>query len=184
MPPEDLHITVLEIAHSLPATSLPPLVRVLSPAIESLVACPTAHPSRLVRPLLSFDAAALALSFVPARDGNFTYHHLRREVFGLARAAGVEIESRYVVPSAHVTVGRFVTAEDHGTREKMEGWVEGLERINEWLVGRYWPREGGEEGGGGMEWVVEDELVLRMGRLWYGGGETLAGEGVVWEGLK
>jgi len=89
-----------------------------------------------------------------------------------------------VVPSAHITIGRFITAEDHDTKEKMERWVEGLEKINEWLVGSYWPREGsGEDGGGGLDWVVEEQLVLRTGRLWYGGGETLAGEGVVWKGI-
>ncbi len=36
----------------------------------------------------------------------YTYHHLRRDIFDIAREAGVDVGSRYVVPSAHITLGR------------------------------------------------------------------------------
>lgn len=178
MPPANMHTTALEITHSLPPTAIPPLLKVLSPAISSLVAHPTTHPSVLLKPLLSFDAAAVALSFVPADDRAFSYHHLRRSLFAAAKRTGIEIESRYVVPSAHITLGRFLSTEDHDDALKMGRWVEGLEEVNRWLVEKYWGKAGE-----GLEWKVEEELVLRTGRLWYGGGETVAGEGVVWKGV-
>ncbi|OBT96282.1 transport between ER and Golgi ATPase protein [Pseudogymnoascus verrucosus] len=176
MPPENMHITLLEITHSRPPSAIPPLIKALSPVIPTIISAPTKSPSRLIKPLVSFDAAAVALSFVPVADEKYSYHHLRRDLFALTAGTGVEVGSRYVVPSAHATLGRFIYAEDHDSTEKMERWVEGIEKINQWLEETYW-------GEGGLEWVVDQELVLREGRLWYGGGETVAGEGVEWKGV-
>lgn len=176
MPPENMHITLLEVMHSQPPSAIPPLIKGLNPVIPAIIKAPTKTPSRLVKPLVSFDAAALALSFVPIADEKFSYHHLRRDLFALASSTGVEIASRYVVPSAHATLARFIYGEDHDSKEKMEKWVEAIEKINEWLVETYW-------GDDGLEWVVDQELVLREGRLWYGGGQTVAGEGVEWKGV-
>ncbi|KFZ16755.1 hypothetical protein V502_04921 [Pseudogymnoascus sp. VKM F-4520 (FW-2644)] len=176
MPPENMHITLLEIMHSQPPSAIPPLISALSPVIPAIVKAPTKTPSRLIRPLVSFDAAAVALSFVPVADEKFSYHHLRRDLFALTSGTGIEVGSRYVVPSAHATLARFVYGEDHDSKEKMEKWIEAIEKINEWLVETYW-------GDNGLEWVVDQELVLRQGRLWYGGGETVAGEGVEWKGV-
>ncbi|KFY62457.1 hypothetical protein V496_04589 [Pseudogymnoascus sp. VKM F-4515 (FW-2607)] len=171
-----MHITLLEITHSRPPSAIPPFISALSPVIPTIIKAPTKTPSRLVKPLISFDAAAVALSFVPVADEKFSYHHLRRDLFALASGAGVEVGSRYVVPSAHATLGRFIYGDDHDSKEKMEKWVDAIEKINEWLVETYW-------GDNGLEWVVDQELVLREGRLWYGGGETVAGEGVEWKGV-
>ncbi len=44
------------------------------------------------------------------RDDGYTYHHLRRDIFGLVGGTGVDIASRYVVPSAHMTLGRMFSA--------------------------------------------------------------------------
>jgi len=88
------------------------------------------------------------------------------------------------VPSAHITVGRFLVQSDHNALEKMETWIRGVEKVNEWLEEEFWPRaEGGvregEEKGErireGGEWIVGEGkgLDLRKGKLWYGGGETV-----------
>jgi hypothetical protein len=149
------------------------------------------HRARLIKPMLSYDGAAIALSFLPAagenlppkpkketetslartqKDDIYTYHNLRRDLFNLAWETGVSIDSRYVVPSSHITIGRFLTQDDHDTKEKMERFVEKIEGINRWLEEEYWWKEGGEG-----EWIVGQEkgLDCRQGTLWYGGGETI-----------
>lgn len=84
-----------------------------------------------------------------------------------------------MVPSAHLTIARFVKAQDFD----VEAFVKVIEGVNEWLVGEFWPKGNGEESGikEGGEWVVGEErgLEVRKGMLWYGGGgETVVlGEG-------
>lgn len=141
--------------------------------------------------MLSYDGAALALSFLPAagegllpcstaaansrrkENDNFTYHHLRRDLYKIAKRTGVSIDSRYVVPSSHITVGRFLTQDDHVGAGKMEAWIENIESVNRWLEDEYWPKDGVEKWEG--EWIVGQErgLDCRIGTLWYGGGETV-----------
>ena len=179
--------------------------------------------------MLSYDSSAIALSFVPAagearppsrsgfppesddpdptetetrQDDAFTYHHLRRSLYELSTSGGVEVASRYTVPSAHLTIARFVSQEDistspqessddsgpgqldgHGAKavivdtKKVSKLVEEIEDINAWLVEEYWPREGqqGERIKEGGEWIVGEEkgLDCRKGTLWYGGGNTV-----------
>lgn len=144
------------------------------------------HRARLIKPALSYDGAALALSFLPAAgeklpsnsrtvaDDNFTYHHLRRDLFSIVKATGVSVDSRYVVPSSHITLARFLAQSDHDSPEKMERFLEEVERINRWLVEQFWPQEGVEWTGDG-EWIVGEEkgLDCREGKLWYGGGQTV-----------
>jgi hypothetical protein len=155
--------------------------------------------------MLSYDASALALSLLPAAGeahpstrsseaDDYTYHHLRRDIYSLCTNAGVTIGSRYTVPSAHLTIARFVTQDDILTKEaptaqadtakdggqggvdrgKVRNLVERIEEINAWLEREYWPR-GEEEIRAGGEWVVGEEkgLDCRRGTLWYGGGETV-----------
>lgn len=199
MPPTNLHMTALEVTHSLTAPEITPLINRLSPLIPAMTDYPSTstHRARLIKPLLSYDSAAVALSFLPAAsealpspsdpsrepaDDSFTYHHLRRDLYAMTLSNDITIESRYEVPSAHITIGRFVTQRDHESSDKMAGWVREIEAINEWLEREYWPQEGGKEGGGkgemikvGGEWIVGQErgLDLRKGTLWYGGGETV-----------
>jgi hypothetical protein len=206
MPIPNLHMTALEVTHSVTAPDIAQLLTRLHPLIQLMTDHPSTHPPRLIKPLLSYDSAALALSFLPAAgegiahhkrpdgrqrdDDAYTYHHLRRDLYAMTHSAGIEIESRYVVPSAHITIGRFLVQGDHDSVEKMEAWVREIEAVNEWLEGEFWPRpsggkgekgEKGELGGQGEwipeggEWVVGEGkgLDLRKGVLWYGGGETV-----------
>ncbi|KAF3939386.1 hypothetical protein ABW19_dt0208823 [Dactylella cylindrospora] len=223
MPPLNLHTTVLEITHSRTPEYIADLVDTMRPSLQTLVDYTYAHRAKLVKPMLSFDGSACAISFVPAappekldsetdaHDYNYTYHHLRRDLYDLSKASGVEIDSRYTVPSAHITIARFITTEDHVPPElavsedaaeeavksrtsvladssqadlsatipavkieksKMEKWVDTLDEINKWLAGYEGP---------GSEWIVGEEkgLDCRIGRLWYGGGETVVlGKGI------
>jgi vesicle-fusing ATPase len=116
-------------------------------------------------------------------DNGYSYHRLRRDLWDLCQSAGVAVGSRYVVPSTHLTVSRFVGQDPFGRGDERgeverEGWVGTVEEVNASLEGSYWPRDGGariEEGG---KWVVGEEkgLECRRERLWYGG------ETVRWEG--
>jgi len=160
--------------------------------------------------MLTYDASAIAISYLPAAGDKenvdkYTYHHLRRDVWeitsntsatntaGLAAretghstaGPGVKVESRYVVPSAHLTIARFVTAKDT-TRDRtedgevdlevMKKFVERIDEINEKLEQEYWPQ--GEQGDSIQDegqWIVGEEqgLDCRWGTLWYGEGETV-----------
>lgn len=175
MPQHCLHLTVLEIIHSTTQPHLDALVEYVRPHASAIVNHPRTHRARLVRPLLSFDAAALAVSFAPAagepsnppsstaHDDSYTYHHLRRDVYALAKGAGVGVTSRYVVPSAHITIARFVNAHDLTDATRMRAWIQRIDEINNQL--QAWDGE----------WVVGAErgVEFRAGRLWYGGGHAV-----------
>lgn len=182
-----LHMTALEVTHSLTAGEIETLVEQMQPHIEAIADYTLNHRARLVKPMVSYDAQALALSFLPASEepgqsGNdsYTYHHLRRDLFTQVSATGVKVASRYVIPSAHLTIGRFIKKADFEKSDgrvdhaKIENLVAKIEEINKWLEREYWPSEGVIKEGG--EWVVGEEtgLTCRKGTLWYGaGGETI-----------
>jgi hypothetical protein len=193
MPLPNLHLTTLEITHSLTQPEIDAIVSNLGkPAAETMTDYTYSHKARLIKPMISYDGAALALSFVPAagellppkgtrnaeersqEDDDFTYHHLRRDLFNIARKTGVSVDSRYVVPSSHITVGRFLTQDDHDTPEKIVTWIKKIEELNAWLEEEYWPKEGGKRREDG-QWIVGQErgLDFRKGTLWYGGGNTV-----------
>jgi len=185
MPLDCLHMTVLEITHSREESEIDNLVSIMKDRIPEITDFSFDHRARLVKPLLSYDAAAIALSFVPAigeaslqasNDAReaYTYHHLRRDVYELSKKTGIEIASRYTVPSSHLTIARFVSQKDIMKSDgvpgldpaKMSRLVEGLEEINVQLKLQW------EKGTG--DWIVGEEkgLDYRKGRLWYGGGQT------------
>lgn len=221
MPPLNLHLTALEITHSRAAHETAALVDAMRPLLATLTDLPAdlaartpGRRARLVKPVLTYDAAAVALSYLPAagegeggsrgRDGGadaYSYHHLRRELWDIASVTssrnsaasvasaraetdrlpsdsstststitskGVPIASRYTVPSAHMTIARFITPQ--GTEGRMPAFVAAVEAANAWLESNVWT-----DVGAGGEWVVGEErgLDCRVGTLWYGGGETV-----------
>lgn len=195
MPPHRMHLTALEVTHSRTPVEIASLVEQVRPAIPALTNYAFAHRSRLVKPMLSYDLAAVAVSFLPAAgepvtsppaadgsanhgvDDSYSYHHLRRDAFDLVRATGVDIASRYVVPSAHITLGRYLGQEDHATPEMREAWTRTIDEVNAWLAEEVWDMADGAFVG---EWIVGQEkgIDARSGRLWYGGGKTIMmGEG-------
>ena len=200
MPLDDLHITVMEVAHSKTEPEIDDQIHMLKDHCEVIADHTCLHRARLIKPLLSYDAAALALSFVPAagesppkgrpaEDDQYTYHHLRRDTYSSISEAGMEVGSRYVVPSAHLTIARFNSPNAFGgdpldkaaglDMKKRQHWVKEIELINQWLEAAYSPQEGRPIKPGG-QWLVGEEkgLDFRKGTLWYGGGSTIyLGEG-------
>lgn len=188
MPLDCLHMTTLEIAHSLQEPEIESLLTVLGHKVAEITDYTFSHRARLVKPLLSYDNQALALSFLPAssskypgdKSDEYTYHHLRRDIYELSKGTGVNIASRYTVPSAHLTIARFVTkqgSEEHRSDRSTEPldtvkWIQHLERINAWLQEEYWS-ENSVDGKGC--WVVGEEkgLDCRKGTVWYGGGTSV-----------
>ena len=190
MPLQNLHLTALELCHSRTPAETDLIVSALGSETYTTMANYTLnHRPRLIKPMLSYDTSAIALSFLPAsgealptgrtqKDDDYTYHHLRRDLFSLARKVGVSVDSRYVVPSSHITIARFLSQGDHDTPEKRARWIEKIEELNGWLEREFWPRE--ERGRDGGEWIVGmgKGLDFRGGSLWYGGGESICvGEG-------
>ncbi|KIY48132.1 hypothetical protein FISHEDRAFT_65860 [Fistulina hepatica ATCC 64428] len=173
MPRDKLHATILEIVHSSPDDVVAQVLEQVRPKLTEILALPQRGRVVLGRPMLCFDASALALTVVPieASSGDlYTYHHLRRDCWDLVNASGVHVASRYIVPSAHFTVARFVTTADFERdgggldTAKATAWVDLIGGINKDLSSF-----------SGI-WVVgEDEgLICRFGRVWYGDGESAA----------
>lgn len=203
MPLERLHLTVMEVAHSKTKDEIAALIEGLKAHCKDIADHTMTHRARLIKPLLSYDSAALALSFVPAagesvshgrtvEDDKYTYHHLRRDAHAALTEAGVQVGSRYVVPSAHLTIARFNSPNVFGgdlmdksaalDMKKRKHWINEIEMINKWLEAEFWPE--GEDGRikAGGEWIVGEEkgLDFRGGKLWYGEGETIySGEGFI-----
>ena len=195
MPLNNLHMTAMEVTHSKTAPEIEHLVNILQSSRQTIADYPASHRARLIKPMISYDSAALALSFVPASgealstgrtidDDKYTYHHFRRDLHSMITKGGVEVGSRYVVPSAHLTIARFNTPNVFGGDaldgtqtqdiEKRRHWVHEIDMINKWLEAEYWPSENGPIRPGG-EWIVGEEkgLDFRKGTLWYGDGESV-----------
>ena len=93
----------------------------------------------------------------------YSYHHFRQEIFDKVTAAGVQVTSRYYVPTAHVTIARFVAETCRGG-DGVQEWLERIDDINCWLAGLE------------VKWAVGDEAPIecRIGQVWYGDGERVS----------
>ncbi|RAL15074.1 60S ribosomal eL42 domain-containing protein [Aspergillus homomorphus CBS 101889] len=167
-PPNYLHMTALEVASCRTEPEIDGLVAQLkgSGIIPQLVNYTYYHRTRLFRPVISYDATAMALSFIPEaddgtenvrqqeyHDDEYTYHHLRRDVSAQVAAIGLPMKPRYIAPSAHVTIARFITREGFLTEapgsggegkfddNRVAALINKIEAINEKLRAEYWPRE-------------------------------------------
>ena len=193
MPLDCLHMTALEMTHSRTKGEIDEIIQTIESKISEITDYTFSHRARLVMPMLSYDNQAIALSFLPASDKSipgapangadaYTYHHLRRDLYDICSSTGGVVTSRYVVPSAHLTIARFITQQGYATDEagKMVDrtytvkWIQLLAELNRWLEEQYWPKSESSvklEG----EWIVGSEqgLECRKGTLWYGGGERV-----------
>lgn len=186
MPSDRLHMTAMEITSRRTESEIEDLVAFLQQyaPLQELVNYTLTHRARLVKPMVNYDSSAIALSFVPAAGENdrYTYHHLRSDIYDSITRSGCPITSRYTLPSAHVTLARFITQDGFllGDREELNPeqtslLVDTLDKINDRLRDKYWQSEPPQG-----EWVVGQEkgLELVKGRSWYGKGErVLIGEG-------
>ena len=67
MPINNLHLTALEITYSLTSPDIHSIINSLgSPTIEAMTDYLYFHRARLIKPMISYDGAAIALSFLPA----------------------------------------------------------------------------------------------------------------------
>ncbi|KAI0858109.1 RNA ligase/cyclic nucleotide phosphodiesterase [Xylaria cubensis] len=185
MPQHRMHITTLELAFSRTPDEIEQIKETLKPAIPTIASYTYRHRARLVKPMISYDLSAFALSFLPAagepvvspapaapdsaavlkQGDRYSYHHLRRDMWEQAKEAGITVDSRYVVPSAHITLGRYLTHEDHATPEQRKKWVDAIDNVNEWLEREVWGKADSKVIG---EWVVGQEkgIDVRVGTLW------------------
>lgn len=193
MPLDCLHMTALEMIHSRTKGEIEELVHAMESKISEITDYTFDHRARLVMPMLSYDDQAIALSFLPAcgqgipgapanEADAYTYHHLRSDLYDLCSSTGAVVTSRYIVPSAHLTVARFITQQGFSRDETGEivdptytaKWIQLLAELNAWLQEGYWPKLDYSIKPGG-EWIVGSEqgLECRKGTLWYGGGERV-----------
>jgi hypothetical protein len=166
----------------------------MAKGLPDMARCGAEHPICLIKPVVNLDPIAMALSFVPAAQNadadQYTYHHLRRDLFSIASGTGVTIGSRYFVPSAHVTIARFITqdgflkteesadaAQGQVDHARVSELVECVDGINRWLEAEYWPQKVGTVSAAG-QWIIggDSGLECRIGPAWYGGGRDLMAE--------
>ncbi|CAG8889648.1 unnamed protein product [Penicillium egyptiacum] len=201
VPPHHLHMTTLEIRSALTGPEIDEIASSLemSGLTAELASYTLTHRARLVKPIISYDTSAIALSFVPAageegrnvytgKDDQFTYHHLRSDLYNIVTQSGCPIAARYTVPSAHITIARFVVpsgpkeGEPDSPREfekKASRLIDKIDDLNHELRSNVWRRLGDPSQG---QWVVGHEkgLELMKGRTWYGIGDSIVfGEGFV-----
>ncbi|KAL4957440.1 hypothetical protein BDW69DRAFT_180638 [Aspergillus filifer] len=75
---------------------------------------------------------------------NYTYHHLRRDLASTVLESGVPLAARYVVPSAHITIARFVEPDKFWwrdgefDRERVAKFVHCVGVINQGLRKNHW----------------------------------------------
>ncbi|KAJ5733464.1 Ribosomal protein L44e [Penicillium malachiteum] len=168
-PQEQLHMTTCEMVSAQSASKVDevaslfqqklPLQRISNYTID--------RNPRLVRPIVSYDDTAFALSFIPAAESDkdaFTYHHLREDLWRAAGHSGYRMESRYNVPSAHLTIARFAVPPGADKSEKLDDLctrtaaiVEKIENINQELTSSDWRRFGSSSRG---EWILGYERGL------------------------
>ncbi|KAJ5964713.1 uncharacterized protein N7479_004589 [Penicillium vulpinum] len=193
VPSDNLHMTTLEIRSALSGPEIDEIASSLdmSGRVVELANYTLTHRARLVKPVISYDTSAIALSFVPAageedrcecsgNDSQFTYHHLRSDLYNIVTQSGCPIAARYTVPSAHVTIARFVTpngsiAESDSPKEveeKASQLIGKIEDLNDELRSNVWRRLGDPSQG---QWVIGHEkgLELIKGRTWYGVGDSV-----------
>ena len=177
MPLGKLHLTVLEMTHSKTPEEISTMADTMQAQIPAICDYTYDHRCRLVKPALGYDGAAIALSFLPAatipEKDAYTYHHLRRDLYEICESTGTKVASRYVLPSAHLTIARFVN-QDLYEEGRMGKLVEELEAINVMLRDTTWGGKENEAAGGSVQWIVGEEkgLVCRRDTVWYGDGKS------------
>ena len=145
-PPENLHMTLLEVAHSRPEKEIESLVHTLKPKMEAINSITVKGPV-LKHPLLCFDANAVALSFTSSYP---THTKLRESLYDFVTHHGVDILPRYAGPSAHITIARF---KEQLSTEDVKHMLKTIASINKSMPNH--------------EWKITS-ASLSSGIIWYG----------------
>ncbi|KAF2840181.1 hypothetical protein M501DRAFT_1010364 [Patellaria atrata CBS 101060] len=161
IPLGDMHISLLELSHRHTVTHLEDVAKKIGEAtLLNILDYPSKHSSkpRLVAPRINFDKAGIALSFLPSQEDDYTYHHLRNDMHKLALQTGIEIDTCYTAPTAHITFGRFVDTTNFRTEVDMRKFLDLVENLNTELSTEY----GLENGSPKFEWIVANELSAEL----------------------
>lgn len=155
MPTENLHIAIVELAHRHTLSYLHSVSSsVGTERLQNMLDLISTLPSkpRLIAPQLSIDAMGVALTFLPDPEREYTYHHLRAEMHGIALTSGGGFDMCYTAPSAHVTLGRFVGSGFFEEKDGRDRIVDLVEEINGEL----------EEEKDRKGWVLGEQLSLEL----------------------
>ncbi|KMU72932.1 hypothetical protein CISG_09946 [Coccidioides immitis RMSCC 3703] len=129
-----LHLSVLEISHRHPMTHLKAIYSQMgTDLLREMLNYPAVFATgsgqkraRLGKPMLVFDKVGVAIGFVPTGEDQYTYHHLRTDLYGMALRSGVKMDTCYTACTAHMTLGRFVSTttfdsdSDEGTQKHIQ----------------------------------------------------------------
>ncbi|KAJ5791315.1 Ribosomal protein L44e [Penicillium psychrosexuale] len=181
VPPHHLHMTTLEIRSALRGPEIDEITSSLkmSGVVAELANYTLTHRARLVKPVISYDTSAIALSFVPAageedtsdyngKHDQFTYHHLRSDLYNIVTESGCPIAARYTVPSAHITIARFIApggpkeikpdSPEEFEKKKFQ-LIDRIEDLNHELRSNMWRRLGDPSQ---RQWVIGHEKGLEL----------------------
>ncbi|KAJ6109908.1 hypothetical protein N7486_002143 [Penicillium sp. IBT 16267x] len=126
-PQDHLHITTTELINAKARTEVDEVMETFQQELplEEVVNYTLTHSPRLVRPFVSYDATAIALSFL----------------------SGCQLGARYNVPSAHVTIARYAMplGVDQSKLfdvlyDSLAGLLQRIEDINQELMSGDWQR--------------------------------------------
>ena len=159
-PPHYLHITVYEVTHSRTAEQLQPLLAAVRSHESQLFSALPVDRVRFDSPLLNYETSTVALTLLPVDVGDYDITTLRAEVGERLSAVGVQWEGRYVAPTAHITIGRFIRSQLQ--RATMEQWLAKLDELRDEC--RQWQGE----------WcLAHGSLQVMTAASWYGHGTVV-----------
>lgn len=168
-------MTVIELVHSKSPSELNINVNQVKPHAAKLTALAAERPAGLDRPMLSLDETAVALTFLPVENDQYTYLHLRRDLATVCAKNSVEVASKYYNTSSHITFARFANVSDLTSHKDLKAWVQKIHSINQGLKEDYWAKSGRSGPNPSLNWMVGSGrgIEVRKGRLWYGDGKPL-----------
>ena len=168
--PRQLHMTVYEVTHSRTSRQLQPLVATVRGHRSELCCQLPIDRVKLDSPLLNYDTSAVAITFLPIDVDGYDIARLRAEVGGRLAGMGIEWDGRYVAPTAHITIGRFV--ESRLRRASMEQWLAKLDELSTVQ------RMGGRVVSGGRAAASDDWfIVVRRWRCRHRGSRQMRASG-------
>jgi hypothetical protein len=159
IPESWLHLTALEICHAKPADEVEVLAKLVAPALSKILEVADSDLT-LYKPMVSFDQRAVALSFISKPPtSQITYREALFNVVQNNTPPEVSPSSRYSVPSAHVTMIRFIDKLDP---TQVQSLISTIQSINRDIADAP------------IEWEFKPGTSqCHYGRTWYGKGTVI-----------